>query len=68
MVPSSLLDPLVKQAFLKFFGGIIGRHVIINGFHPCMGPYVNEACDFEHINRMNQLEKCHSVFERHFNV
>jgi len=45
LVPSPLMDPLVGQAFLKFFGGIIGRHVIIDGFHPYMGPYVNEAHD-----------------------
>jgi hypothetical protein len=41
------MDPLVGQAFLNFFWGIIGRHVIADGFHPCMGPYVNEARDFK---------------------
>jgi len=45
LVPSPLMDPLVGQTFLKFFGGIIGRHVIIDGFHPYMGPYVNETHD-----------------------
>jgi hypothetical protein len=45
LVPSPLMDPSIGQAFLNFFGGIIGRRVIIDGFHPCMGPYVNGAHD-----------------------
>ncbi len=63
LVPSPLMDPSIGQAFLKFLGGIIGRHVITYGFILAWDLMLMEPMISGYIDHMNQLKKCCSLWK-----